>query len=165
MAEPKVKGGFPEVATPKNYVFAGYAGETQEFASIFIDPSEDPLNPDGLRELANQKELRKKAGLPERDELEVRVYPPFPVDGVEKYVDPEFLKAWKAAWDGWAKPKGIDVKLDLDKLILGQMRIDLNRDYTTPEGYKRFTVAMVKLSQRAKKQGKKAKALSFGTAL
>lgn len=158
------------------FIFEGFSGDTQGFSSVFINSATDPLNEDGKKVLADQQAKRTKAGHPalvatvdgkEVPVLEVRLYLPYPVGGIEQFVDPSFLTSYKAAYQKWSAAKGCDVEFSLDKWILGQMRIDVNRDTLTPRAYKLYTIAGVKQNPKNTK-AKRAKAddgKSFTTAL
>jgi hypothetical protein len=146
--------------TAKVFTFEGFAGDTQAYASVFIDPETDPLNEAGDRALKAQNDARKKQGFEELPILEVRVYLPWPKSGLHSFVNPDFAAAHKKAISEFVKKyaeklTGFTYELDYDKLGLGQMRIDINRSLTTPLAYKLFTKAGVKLNPKAKKKAAK----------
>lgn len=146
----------------KKLAFVGFAGDAQAFTSVFINPETDPLNEAGQKAFENHK----KNVDPEATELEVRLYLPYPSDGFANHVEPAFLAEYKAAYKKWAAEKGCEVEFDLDKWILGQLRIDVNRDTLTPKAYELFTVAKVKNSpKKAKAKASKKEETSKVVAL
>lgn len=133
--------------------FDGYKGDGQPYGSVFIDPETDPLNDAGVEALAAYRRDVK----PDAKELEVRLYIPFPREGIEKFIDPTFLAAWKTEWKTWAEKKGVKTEFNPSLWLLGNIRIAVIRDRLSPWAYKQFTIAGVKLNPKKVKKEKARK--------